>query len=141
AVKEFGLTRRDASRTKNMFALGLLSWLYSRETTQTIEFLKTKFALKPEIRDSNIKAFKAVHAHRETTEQFEYRYEIGPAPMKPGRYRQVTGNLATAYGLLTGAHKAGLQLFLGSYPITPASDILHELSRRKEMGVMTFQAE
>ncbi|MCC2592162.1 2-oxoacid:acceptor oxidoreductase subunit alpha [Tessaracoccus sp. OS52] len=141
AVKDFGLTRKDASRTKNMFALGLLSWLYSRDTTRTIEFLKGKFAKKPEIRDANIAAFKAGHAFGETTEVFEYRYEVGPAPMREGRYRQVTGNIATAYGLLVGAHKAGLDLFLGSYPITPASDILHELSKRKELGVMTFQAE
>ncbi|WP_246099726.1 2-oxoacid:acceptor oxidoreductase subunit alpha [Tessaracoccus rhinocerotis] len=141
AVKEFGLGRKDASRTKNMFALGLLSWLYSRETEQTIKFLEDKFARKPDIRDANIAAFRAGHAFGETTEVFEHRYEVGAAPMKPGRYRQITGNLATAYGLITGAKKAGLELFLGSYPITPASDILHELSRRKDLGVMTFQAE
>ncbi|GAB3819443.1 2-oxoacid:acceptor oxidoreductase subunit alpha [Tessaracoccus terricola] len=141
AVKDFGLTRKDSSRTKNMFALGLLSWLYSRETDQTIKFLEGKFAKKPDIRDANIAAFRAGHAFGETTEVFEHRYEVGAAPMKPGRYRQVTGNLATAYGLITGAKKSGLELFLGSYPITPASDILHELSRRKDLGVMTFQAE
>lgn len=141
AVKEFGLGRRDSGRTKNMFALGLLSWLYSREEKGTIRFLETKFAAKPALRDANIAAFRAGHAFGETTEVFEYRYEVGAAPMAPGRYRQVTGNLATAYGLMAGAHKASLPLFLGSYPITPASDILHELSRRKDVGVMTFQAE
>lgn len=140
-VKDFGLTRKDASRTKNMFALGLLSWLYSRSLDNTIAFLQTKFAAKPDIRDANIAAFKAGHAYGETTETFEFRYEVAPAPMLPGRYRQVSGNTATAYGLMTGAHKAGMDLFLGSYPITPASDILHELSKRKDVGVITFQAE
>ncbi len=141
AVEGFGLSRKDASRTKNMFALGLLSWLYSRDNDATISFLQTKFAGKPDIRDANIAAFRAGHAFGETTEVFEFRYEVAPAPMKPGRYRQVSGNLATAYGLMAGAYKAGMELFLGSYPITPASDILHELSRRKDVGVMTFQAE
>ncbi|WP_233120748.1 2-oxoacid:acceptor oxidoreductase subunit alpha [Tessaracoccus sp. ZS01] len=141
AVEGFGLTRKDASRTKNMFALGLLSWLYSRPVDGTLRFLSEKFASKPDIRDANIAAFKAGHAYGETTEAFEVNYTIAPAPVPAGRYRQVSGNIATAYGLITGAHKAGLQLFLGSYPITPASDILHELSRRKDLGVMTFQAE
>ncbi len=141
AVAEFDLSRKDASRTKNMFALGMLSWLYSRPTEGTVKFLTEKFAKKPLIRDANIAAFNAGHAYGETTEAFEVRYQVAPAPMAKGRYRQISGNLATAYGLITGAHKAGLQLFLGSYPITPASDILHELSRRKDLGVMTFQAE
>ncbi|SDY26593.1 2-oxoacid:acceptor oxidoreductase subunit alpha [Tessaracoccus flavus] len=141
AVAEFDLSRKDASRSKNMFALGLLSWLYSRPVEGTLKFLSEKFAKNPTIRDANIAAFKAGHAYGETTETFEVRYQVDPAPMPEGRYRQISGNLATAYGLITGAHKAGLQLFLGSYPITPASDILHELSRRKDLGVMTFQAE
>lgn len=141
AVEGFGLSRKDASRTKNMFALGLLSWLYSRSNDSTETFLQSKFATKPDVRDANIAAFKAGHAFGETTEMFEHRYEVGAAPMKTGRYRQITGNVATAYGLITGAYKAGLELFLGSYPITPASDILHELSRRKDLGVVTFQAE
>ncbi|MDO5066621.1 MAG: 2-oxoacid:acceptor oxidoreductase subunit alpha [Propionibacteriaceae bacterium] len=141
AAKPFGLGRKDANRTKNMFALGLLCWLYSRETAGTLDFLNTKFAGKPEIRDANIAAFKAGHAYGETAEVFEHRYTVASAPMPPGRYRQVTGNLATAYGLMAGADRSGLQLFLGSYPITPASDILHELSRRKDVGVMTMQAE
>lgn len=141
AVKEFGLTRKDASRAKNMFALGLLSWLYNRPTEATLEFLAEKFAKKPAIRDANVTAFRAGHAFGETTEVFAVRYEVARAPMPPGRYRQVSGNTATAYGLMVGAEKVGLPLFLGSYPITPASDILHELSRRKGHGVTTFQAE
>lgn len=141
AVADFDLSRKDASRTKNMFALGLLSWLYSRPTEGTIDFLAEKFAKKPDIRDANIAAFKAGYAYGETTEAFEVQYHVEPAPMPKGRYRQISGNLATAYGLIVGAHKAGMQLFLGSYPITPASDILHELSKRKDVGVMTFQAE
>lgn len=141
AVEGFGLTRKDASRTKNMFALGLLSWMYSRPTEGTEQFLSSKFAKKPDIRDANLAAFRAGYAYGETTEAFAVQTVVDPAPMPQGRYRQVSGNLATAYGLMTGAHKAGMQLFLGSYPITPASDILHELSRRKDVGVMTFQAE
>jgi 2-oxoglutarate ferredoxin oxidoreductase subunit alpha len=141
AVKGFGLSRRDASRAKNMFALGLLSWLYQRPTEGTINFLSTKFASNPDIRDANITAFKTGYAFGETTEVFAVRYEVAPAPMPPGRYRQISGNLALAYGLITAARKAGLQLFLGSYPITPASDILHELSKHKRFGVTTFQAE
>jgi 2-oxoglutarate/2-oxoacid ferredoxin oxidoreductase subunit alpha len=141
AVKSFGLSRRDASRAKNMFALGLLSWLYQRPTEGTINFLSTKFASNPDIRDANITAFKTGYAFGETTEVFAVRYEVAPAPMPPGRYRQISGNVALAYGLITAAHKAGLQLFLGSYPITPASDILHELSKHKRFGVTTFQAE
>ena len=141
AVSEFGLGRKDGSRAKNMFALGLLTWLYSRDTESTIRFLQTKFANREQLRDSNIAAFKAGFAYGETVEEFAVRYEVAPAPMPPGDYRQITGNLATAYGLITGATKSGLQLFLGSYPITPASDILHELSRRKSHNVITFQAE
>ncbi|SHI76530.1 2-oxoglutarate ferredoxin oxidoreductase subunit alpha [Tessaracoccus bendigoensis DSM 12906] len=141
AVSEFGLSRKDASRTKNMFALGLLSWLYSRPTDATFRFLGEKFAKLPVIRDANIAAFKAGYAYGETTEVFEVQYQVPPAPMPKGRYRQITGNLATAYGLIVGAQKAGMRLFLGTYPITPASDILHELSKRKDVGVMTFQAE
>lgn len=141
AAKPFGLGRKDASRTKNMFALGLLCWLYSRDTKGTLDFLASKFADKPEIRDANVAAFKAGHAYGETAEIFEHRYHVASAPMRPGRYRQITGNLATAYGLMAGADRAGLPLFLGSYPITPASDILHELSRRKDVGVVTVQAE
>ncbi len=141
AVKEFGLSRKDASRAKNMFALGLLSWLYHRPTEGTINFLTRKFATKPDIRDANVTAFKTGYAFGETTEVFAVTYEVAPAPMPAGRYRQVTGNLAMAYGLVTAARKADLPLFLGSYPITPASDVLHELSKHKRFNVTTFQAE
>ena len=141
AVKEFGLSRKDASRAKNMFALGLLSWLYHRPVEGTLSFLAEKFAAKPDIRDANITAFKTGYAFGETTETFAVTYEVAPAPMPPGEYRQVSGNAALAYGLITGAHKAGLPMFLGAYPITPASDVLHELSKHKGHGVTTFQAE
>ena len=141
AVREFGLSRKDASRAKNMFALGLLSWLYHRPTEGTLAFLEHKFASKPAIRDANLTAFRTGYAFGETTEVFAVTYEVAPAPMPQGRYRQVNGNQALAYGLVTGARKAGLPLFLGSYPITPASDVLHELSKHKRFGVTTFQAE
>ncbi len=141
AVAGFGLGRKDAGRTKNMFALGLLTWLYSRPEQGTLDFLARKFANKPAIRDANVAAFKAGYAFGETTEVFTARYQIAPAPMPQGTYRQITGNTALAYGLMAGAAKAGLQLFLGAYPITPASDVLHTLSRHKDHGVITFQAE
>lgn len=141
AVKEYGLTRKDAGRSKNMFALGLLSWLYHRPTEGTVSFLEDKFAAKPQIRDANIAAFKTGYAFGETTEVFAYSYQVAPAPMPKGTYRQISGNLALAYGLITGARKADLPLFLGAYPITPASDVLHELSKHKRFGVTTFQAE
>ena len=141
AVKQFGLSRKDASRAKNMFALGLLSWLYHRPTEGTLSFLSAKFASKPDIRDANLTAFKTGYAFGETTETFAVTYEVAPAPMPAGRYRQISGNLALAYGLVTAAKKAGLPLFLGAYPITPASDVLHELSKHKRFGVTTFQAE
>ena len=141
AVKPFGLSRKDAARAKNMFALGLLSWLYHRPTEGTLSFLSSKFASKPDIRDANITAFKTGYAFGETTEVFAVTYEVAPAPMPAGRYRQISGNLALAYGLVTAARKAGLPLFLGAYPITPASDVLHELSKHKRFGVTTFQAE
>lgn len=141
AVKEFGLSRKDASRAKNMFALGLLSWMYGRPTESTIDFLERRFAKAPDIRDANVTAFKAGWYFGETTEAFAVSYEIKPAPMPPGTYRNITGNLALAYGLIAGATQSGLPLFLGSYPITPASDILHELSKHKRFGVTTFQAE
>ncbi|MEP6526965.1 MAG: 2-oxoacid:acceptor oxidoreductase subunit alpha [Nocardioidaceae bacterium] len=140
-VKEFGLTRKDASRAKNMFALGLLSWLYGRPTQPTIDFLESKFAKSPQIRDANITAFKSGWNFGETTEGFAISYEVKPAPMPAGTYRNISGNLALAYGLIAASVQSNLPLFLGSYPITPASDILHELSKHKRFGVMTFQAE
>lgn len=141
AVEPFDLGRKNSERAKNMFALGLVTWLYGRPLGPSEKFLATKFASDPTIRDANLAALRAGHAYGETCELFTVRYEVAPAPMPEGTYRQVTGNLATAYGLITGANRVGKQLFLGSYPITPASDILHELSRRKSHGVVTFQAE
>jgi 2-oxoglutarate/2-oxoacid ferredoxin oxidoreductase subunit alpha len=141
AVKEFGLSRKDASRAKNMFALGLLSWMYGRPTDPTTTFLTKRFAKVPAIRDANLAAFKAGWNFGETTEAFAVQYEIKPATMPPGTYRNITGNLALAYGLVAGGVQSGLPVFLGTYPITPASDILHELSKHKSFGVTTFQAE
>jgi 2-oxoglutarate/2-oxoacid ferredoxin oxidoreductase subunit alpha len=141
AVKQFGLSRKDAARAKNMFALGLLSWLYGRPTESTVAFLQKRFAKVPDIRDANVAAYRAGWNFGETTETFVVSYEIKPAPMPTGTYRNITGNLALAYGLIAGSVQSGLPLFLGSYPITPASDILHELSKHKAFGVTTFQAE
>ncbi len=141
AVKEFGLSRKDAARAKNMFALGLLSWMYGRPTEPTLEFLTTRFASKTELRDANITAFRTGWNFGETTEAFAVSYEIKPAVMPKGRYRNITGNLALAYGIVAAGKQSGLPVFLGSYPITPASDILHELSKHKHFGVTTFQAE
>ena len=141
AVQEYGLSRKDASRAKNMFALGLLSWMYGRPTETTIEFLTKKFAKVPDILSANIAAYKAGWNYGETTETFVVQYEIKPAKMNPGTYRNITGNLALAYGLVAAGVRSGLPVFLGSYPITPASDILHELSRHKSFGVTTLQAE
>ncbi|WP_405920416.1 2-oxoacid:acceptor oxidoreductase subunit alpha [Streptomyces longwoodensis] len=143
ALKSFGLSRKEAERSKNMFALGLLSWLYHRPTEGTERFLRTKFAKKPEIAEANIAAFRAGWNFGETTEDFAVSYEVAPAAQAfpVGTYRNISGNLALAYGLITASRQADLPLFLGSYPITPASDILHELSRHKNFGVRTFQAE
>lgn len=141
AVKDFGLSRKDASRAKNMFALGLLSWMYGRPTDPTTSFLTKRFAKVPDIRDANLAAFKAGWNFGETTEAFAVQYEVKPAVLPPGTYRNITGNLALAYGLVAGGVQAGLPVFLGTYPITPASDILHELSKHKSFGVTTFQAE
>ncbi len=141
AVKEFGLSRKDAARAKNMFALGLLSWMYGRPTEPTTAFLTKKFAKNADIRDANITAFKAGWNFGETTETFVVRYEVKPAVMPAGTYRNITGNLALAYGLVAGGVQSGLPVFLGTYPITPASDILHELSKHKSFDVTTFQAE
>jgi len=141
AVKEFGLSRKDAARAKNMFALGLLSWMYGRPTEPTTAFLEKRFAKVPDIRDANVTAFRSGWNFGETTEAFIVQYEIKPAPMSSGTYRNITGNLALSYGLVAGGVQSGLPVFLGSYPITPASDILHELSKHKSFGVTTFQAE
>jgi 2-oxoglutarate ferredoxin oxidoreductase subunit alpha len=141
ALEELEITRKDAERAKNMFALGLLSWLYGRPAEGTLTFLEAKFRRKPEILKANVTAFNAGWNYGETTEDFSVRYEVKPAPLKPGKYRNITGNTALAYGLIAAGQLAKLPLFLGSYPITPASDILHELAKHKKFGVRTFQAE
>ncbi|MGW2745208.1 2-oxoacid:acceptor oxidoreductase subunit alpha [Streptomyces sp. NPDC001450] len=143
ALKEFDLSRKEAERSKNMFALGLLSWMYHRPTEGTEKFLRAKFAKKPDIAAANIAAFRAGVNFGETTEDFAVSYEVAPATeaFPVGTYRNISGNLALAYGLITASQQADLPLFLGSYPITPASDILHELSKHKNFGVRTFQAE
>ncbi|MFJ9841913.1 2-oxoacid:acceptor oxidoreductase subunit alpha [Kitasatospora sp. NPDC101155] len=141
ALKDSGLARKDAERAKNMFALGLLSWMYHRPTHGTETFLRSKFAKKPEIAEANISAFRAGWNFGETTESFAVSYEVSPAKLPAGRYRNISGNLALSYGLVAASQRAGLPLYLGSYPITPASDILHELSKHKNFGVRTFQAE
>ena len=141
ALEHQSISRKDAERAKNMFALGLLSWLYGRPAEGTLSFLEAKFGKKPEIYKANVTAFQAGWNYGETTEDFAVRYEVKPAPIAPGHYRNITGNLALAYGLIAAGQLAKLPLFLGSYPITPASDILHELSKHKNFGVRTFQAE
>jgi 2-oxoglutarate/2-oxoacid ferredoxin oxidoreductase subunit alpha len=141
ALADSSLTRKEAERSKNMFALGLLSWMYSRPTAGTLEFLRTKFANKPDIAAANIAAFNAGWNFGETTEAFAVSYEIKPAVLPSGTYRNIMGNPALAYGLIAASKRSGLPLFLGAYPITPASDILHELSKYKRFGVRTFQAE
>ena len=141
ALESFDITRKDAERAKNMFALGMLSWLYDRPSDGTLSFLKAKFASKPEIMAANVAAFQAGWNFGETTEAFPARYEVKPAPLTQGTYRNISGNTALAYGLIAASQLAGLPLFLGSYPITPASDILHELAKHKRFGVRTFQAE
>ncbi|MET8131948.1 2-oxoacid:acceptor oxidoreductase subunit alpha [Streptomyces sp. NPDC005251] len=143
ALKEFELSRKEAERSKNMFALGLLSWMYHRPTEGTEKFLRTKFAKKPEIAAANLAAFRAGWNFGETTEDFAVSYEVAPASktFPTGTYRNISGNLALSYGLIAASRQADLPLYLGSYPITPASDILHELSKHKNFGVRTFQAE
>ena len=141
ALKDADVTKREAERSKNMFALGLMSWLYHRPTDGTIAFLERKFASKPEIAAANVKAFKAGWAYGETSEDFVVSYEVAPAQMAPGTYRNITGNQALGIGLIAASVKSGLPLFLGAYPITPASGILEDLSRHKRFGVRTFQAE
>jgi len=141
AVSKVGLSRKDAERSKNMFALGLLSWLYHRPLEGTRRFLETKFGGKREVLRANLIALEAGWSYGETTEGFAVHYEVKPAALPPGRYRTIRGNQALAYGLVAAAERSGLPLFLGSYPITPASDILHELSALKHFGVRTFQAE
>ena len=139
AVKDTGVTKKEAERSKNMFALGVLCWMYSRPLDPTIAWIEKKFAKKPALAQSNVAALKAGHAFGETAELSAF--EVKPATLAPGRYRRITGNQALAYGLIAASVQAKLPLFLASYPITPASDILHELSRHKNFGVRTIQAE
>ena len=136
-----GITPREAERSKNFFALGLMSWLYHRPTEGTLEYVERKFAKRPEIAQANATAFKAGYAYGETSEDFAVSYEVAPAKLAPGVYRQITGNVALSYGLIAASRLSGLDLFLGAYPITPASSILEELARHKAFGVRTFQAE
>ncbi len=136
-----GMGVKDIDRSKNMFVLGFLLWMYNRSMEPTISFLKEQFKKKPELIETNTKVLKAGYNYGETTETFTTRYEVKAAPMPKGIYRSIMGNQATAIGLITAAKKSGLTLFYGSYPITPASDVLHELAKHKNFGVKTFQAE
>ncbi len=141
ALATHNLTRKEKERAKNMYALGLLSWLYTRPTTGTEKALQSKFAKRQDLLKANIAALRAGYNYGETTEDFATKYEVAPAHLPGGTYRNITGNVATAYGLVAAAYRTGLPLFLGSYPITPASDILHTLSGLKRFGVATVQAE
>ena len=141
AVEPIGATKKDGQRAKNMFALGLLSWMYGRELEASEAFIREKFARKPEVAEANVLALKAGWNYGETTEAFAVTYEVAPAKLKSGEYRQISGNTALAYGLVAAGQLADTQVILGTYPITPASDILHELSKYKHFNVLTFQAE
>jgi len=139
--KDAGVKPRDAERSKNFFALGLISWLYTRPIEDTIDWIEERYAGKPLVMEANLRAFKAGYHFGETAELFESSYEVKPAVQKHGEYVNITGNTAVAWGLIAASVRSGLPLFLGTYPITPASDILHELSKHKQFGVRTFQAE
>ena len=141
AVEPVGVGKKEAERAKNMFALGLVSWMYGRPTEPTLEWLEKKFGGKPEIYDANVAAFNAGYNFGETTEVFAHQVQVKPAPAAPGTYRNVAGSQALAWGLIAASERSGLRLFYASYPITPASDLLHELSRHKNFGVITVQAE
>ena len=141
ALQHLGLDAKTMDRCKNFFALGMCYWLYNRSMEPTVRWIDDKFKKKPLLAEANQLALKAGYSYCEATEVFQTSYEIPPAQLSPGVYRNLSGNQALALGFVTAAHKAGLQLFLGSYPITPASDILHELSQYKNFGVLTFQAE
>src|SRR5215204_4420165 len=141
ALKDYQMGTKEKDRAKNMFVLGFLYWMYGREMKNTEKFLEEKFGKKPEIRDSNIKVLRAGYNYGDTTETFTTQYKVEKAKIKAGTYRSIMGNQALAYGLIAASVKSGLNIFLGTYPITPASDVLHELSRHKNFGVRTFQAE
>src|SRR6201984_2152714 len=141
ALKELGLDAKSMDRCKNFFALGMCYWLYNRSMDPTVRWIEDKFKNKPLLVEANKLALKGGYSYCEATEAFQISYEIPPAQLTPGLYRSLSGNQALALGFVTAAQKYGLTLFQGSYPITPASDILHELSQYKDFGVMTFQAE
>ncbi|MGO9607317.1 MAG: 2-oxoacid:acceptor oxidoreductase subunit alpha [Candidatus Binataceae bacterium] len=141
ALHGLGLNNRAVFRCRNMFVLGMLSWLYQRPTQSTVQYLESRFKKTPEVLEANLKAFKAGYNYGETTEMFASSYEVPAAKIKPGLYRNITGNTATALGFVAAAVKSGRPLFLGSYPITPASDVLHELAALKNFPIYTFQAE
>lgn len=141
ALKDSGLDKKEMDRSKNMFALGLALWMYSRPIQPALDWLAKKFAKKPEIRDANTLVLKKGYHYGETIEEFAVPFEVRPAPLQPGKYRAIHGTEALALGLIAASRQSGLPIFYGSYPITPASEILHELSRHKQFGVMTFQAE
>ncbi|MCA0382360.1 MAG: 2-oxoacid:acceptor oxidoreductase subunit alpha [Bacteroidetes bacterium] len=141
ATKDFTMGTKEKDRAKNMFVLGYLYWMFDRGMDSTVSFLQEKFGKKDEILNSNIKVLQAGYNYGDTTETFTTRFKVEKAKMEPGVYRSIMGNQALSYGLIAAAEKSGLPLFLGSYPITPASDILHELSKYKNFGVRTFQAE
>ncbi len=141
ALANSPLDNRGKDRCKNMYALGILYWMFHRDMAPTEKAIAQKFAKKPELVDANLRAMKAGYAYAETTEIFQTAYRVPPAPMRPGTYRNIVGNQALCLGLVAAAQRAGIEVFLGSYPITPASDILHQLSGYKHLGVVTFQAE
>ena len=141
ALEGTTLGMKEKDRCKNMFVLGFINWMFSRELANSERFLQQKFAKKPDLLDANLRVLKAGYHYGDTSETFTTRFDVKPAPMPSGTYRSITGNQGTALGLIAAAQKAKLDLFYGSYPITPASDILHELSRHKNFGVLTFQAE
>ncbi|MGA8144564.1 MAG: 2-oxoacid:acceptor oxidoreductase subunit alpha [Candidatus Acidiferrales bacterium] len=141
ALKELGLDAKTMDRCKNFFALGMCYWLYNRSMDATLRYLEDKFKTKPALVAANRLAMQAGYSYCEATEAFQISYEIPPAKLTPGTYRNISGNTALAMGFVAASEKAGIPLFLGSYPITPASDILHELSQYKDFGVITFQAE
>lgn len=141
ALKDFTMGMKEKDRAKNMFVLGFLYWMYGRDMENTTTFLKEKFGKKQDIFDSNIKVLQAGYNYGDTTETFTTTYKVEKAKMQAGMYRSIMGNQALAYGLIAASQVSGLPMFLGSYPITPASDILHELSRHKNFGIRTFQAE
>ena len=141
ATEDLGVKRRDAERSKNFFALGLICWMYTRPAKPLVEWIEAKYATKPTVRDANLAALRAGRNFGETAELFDHPYEVQPASLPPGEYTNINGNTALAWGLVAAGELSGLPLVYASYPITPASDILHELSRHKRFGVRTMQAE